>query len=110
MMAKRTQPNGWVPSRPGTRFASALRRCIASMLANGSVDVRIFVSTGTPLDFYYGVDMFVEYHGRIVTIDLTMRKRKENFKAQVLVTRDDIVHDRLQNIARQIVIKLGGTN
>jgi hypothetical protein len=50
----------------------------------------MFVAVGTPLDSRYGVDLFFEYEGAIVTVDLTISERKEDPQADVVLTLADL--------------------
>lgn len=54
--------------------------------------------------------MFLEYYGRIITIDLTTKSRKMRCKADFVLTRDDILNDRFYPIAQEIAAEFGGMN
>jgi hypothetical protein len=104
--AKRNQPSGWNPRKPNTDFARTFYNCIASHLTKGRDWLHFFVTVGTSLDFWYGVDMVIEYRGVIVTVDLTTRREKPYFKADFLLTIYDIWADRFYNIGQVIANRL----
>lgn len=52
--------------------------------------VRFYTAVGSALDFYYGIDAFIEFNGQIVTIDLTMNDEKVCGRADVIVHKNDL--------------------
>jgi len=64
----------WNPNQPRTDLATSFFQEVKSYL-DRPVALRLFSSIGTPLD-HRGVDFWLEYHGRILTFDLTTRSYK----------------------------------
>ena len=83
---------------------------MASRLPNGAMELEIYVSTRTPFDYWHGVDMFLMYYNHIVTFDLTVQHKKDHYKADYLITRENILSDQFYKLARHIARKLGGRN
>lgn len=76
---------GWSPE-PRTRYAkdlfAELRRHFPGELA---LKLKLYCSLGTPLDYWHGVDGFIELEKSIVTLDLTTVEDKQEVKADILV-------------------------
>ena len=82
---------GWNPKKPKTPFSRRFFSSVAGSLKNlPHKYLRMFVAVGTPLDSRYGVDLFFEYEGAIVTVDLTISERKEDPQADVVLTLADL--------------------
>jgi hypothetical protein len=85
---------GWNPRKPKTLLSKRIYTCVASGLKElPKKDLRLFISVGTPLDEKYGVDCFFEFQGAIVTIDLTISERKQDPRADVVLTLADLNFD-----------------
>lgn len=80
--ARKSQP------KRKSEFAATLEREVAREL--GSWDVQYFTAVRTPLDFFHGVDAFLEFRGHIVTLDLTTNPHKDCCKADLLVAADEV--------------------
>lgn len=93
---------GWSPKRPTTKISKALFRAVASYLGPKRHKLRMFCALGTALDFVYGTDLFFECDGAIVTVDLTISRRKVSPKAMVVITLQDILMDRYYKKASKI--------
>lgn len=53
-------------------------------------DAELYTAVRTPLDFYHGVDAFVEFKGVVVTLDVTTNPHKDACKADLLVGQDEL--------------------
>ena len=77
--------NGWNPE-PRTRYAkdffAELRKHFPGELAR---KLKLYCSLGTPLDWWHGIDGFVELEKSVVTLDLTTVENKQDVKADILV-------------------------
>lgn len=101
--------NGWNPKKPHTEAARAMHTRVAKNLPRGKRELRLFVSIGTTLDVYYGVDAFFEYRGVIVTIDVTISRYKKKAKADFVLTASDFqsndLYKKLDAVAAEIMEK-----
>lgn len=70
--------------------------------------VRCFTAIGTPLDYFHGVDGFFEFHGTVVTIDVTHNPHKDTGKADLIVHPDDLgdLSELAARVAREFATKL----
>ena len=107
-MAKSHQPWGHKPRHPQAPFLREMFNCIAPQLRKGRHLLRIFISIDTPLDYWHGVDFFIEYEGRIVTVDVTVRESKDFYKADILITRSEVLRNIHREKAREIARRLRG--
>lgn len=81
----------WDPTDPAPRQANNLHFYVCEALGvEDYSQVRFYSALGTPLDFYHGVDCWVEFGGRVVTIDLTANIHKDHHKADVVVHPEDL--------------------
>lgn len=81
----------WDPSDPSLRVANDLHAEVA--LALGLDDwreLRLFSAVNSPLDFFHGVDGWFEFRGRVVTMDVTVNRRKLSAKADLVIRPDDL--------------------
>lgn len=90
----------WNPRAPGTGLAMAFFEEVARRLRVGS-RLRMFSSIGTRLDLM-GVDCWLEYYGRLVTIDVSTMPSKDDLRADVLLSRSHFVRDRYPVVACRI--------
>ncbi len=74
--------------RPQKPFAQALKRGIVKRLGVLYHEVKFYSAVGSSLDVFHGIDAFVEYRGKIVTMDVTMNSQKDAYKADFLITKD----------------------
>jgi len=76
-------------------------------------DLKLYTAVGSPLDFLHKVDAFIDYEGRIVTLDLTLRTETGKKTADVIIsgelpspddpkTEDAYLH-RVDEIAADII-------
>lgn len=91
----------WNPKRPKTELAHCLFRRVSKNLKNGKNKLRLYIAIGTRLDMM-GIDLFFEYDSRTVTIDLTVRERKDRARADIVITRDNMVRDEHYQIGDEI--------
>ena len=84
--------------RAKTPVAVSLEREISRQLGAA---VHFFTAVRSPLDVYHGVDGLFEFHGVMVTIDLTMNSHKDSGKADLIVEASEI--DNLALLAGRIV-------
>ncbi len=93
--AKNNQPEEWGKvDDPKPRFANDMHALIADRLElDDYSNLKIYNATGTPLDLFYGVDLFLEYQDQIVTIDITLNKSKTEYKADFIFNpeKEDMV-------------------
>jgi len=66
------------------------RDAIAEHLNVDIEEVRVYGSLHTCLDEKHGVDMFVDFRGMTITIDLTLNPQKAGYKADVIVGKEDV--------------------
>lgn len=66
-----------------------LRQEVAKRLGASVDEVNVFASVDTCLDKKHGVDLFIDFRGATVTIDLTLSS-KEGYKANVIVSQCDV--------------------
>jgi len=52
-------------------------------------EVALYTAVGSPLDRFHGIDAFFEFHGTIVSIDLTVG-RKGSHKADLVIKPWDL--------------------
>ena len=102
LLVKRNQERGHKSRCPRTPFLKAMYNCIAPMLRKGRSKLRVFVALGSSLDIFHGVDCFFDYEGKIVTVDVTISSWKERYKADVLITLEDIQRNEHYRKARFI--------
>jgi hypothetical protein len=50
--------------------------------------LKLYTAVGSPMDLFHGVDAIIDYDGKIVTMDLTLKPSDEGKKADVVVTGD----------------------
>lgn len=92
-LVKANQPKFWNPCDPPTAAANDLHALIVEALNEQYDNVRLFTALRTPLDRYHGVDCFVEYGKKIVTIDVTINSHKQDYKADFILSENDIYND-----------------
>lgn len=99
---KRSQP--WDPTDPEPEVANALHAfvCMALSVRDWS-RVTLYTAVGSPLDRWHGRDAFIEFRGRVVTIDVTQNTHKDSHKADIILPAE-VVEDRvlLQEYGRKI--------
>ncbi|MEK9175578.1 MAG: hypothetical protein AAB795_03235 [Patescibacteria group bacterium] len=117
------------PMNPQRKFMRDLRDAVIRKLSLDQKDIvknlGIYSAIRTPLDFYHGVDAFIELRTndgelKIVTMDATLNKEKldtERIKANVLIGEvpEHIDHpqeykDFIDRIADQIVLCFKGSS
>jgi hypothetical protein len=94
------QPENWSPTEPSPRVASDLHALVAIGLEEiiGEFEwneLGIFSAIGTPLDVFHGVDGWFEFHGRVVTFDLTTNSQKGTYKADVILIYEEDNSDKI---------------
>jgi hypothetical protein len=85
-LIRRSQEPNSVLCETGVKF----RKAVASHLSVSIEEVRVYGSLHTCLDEKHGIDMFIDFRGTTVTIDLTLNPQKAGYKAHVIVSRQDI--------------------
>ena len=84
----------WNPKEPRTEPARILFDEVSSHLKLEKHNLRLYISVGTQLDYDYGADFFFALKRgnveAIVTVDLTVSKRKEEHKAEIVITVEDL--------------------
>lgn len=63
---------------------------IARQMGVSADELSFYGSHKTCLDIKHGVDLFIDWKGITVTVDLTMNPNKESYKADVIVTPTDV--------------------
>jgi len=90
-LVKKNQPKHWDPSSPTSRAANDLHALVVEALKLQDYDcVKLYTALHSPLDRWHGVDCFIEYNGKIVTIDLTVNPHKTDYKANVVLHEADV--------------------
>jgi len=51
-------------------------------------NLKLYTAVGSPMDVFHGADAIIEYDGKVVTIDLTLKPVDEGKKADVVVAGD----------------------
>jgi hypothetical protein len=95
---------GWNPRKPKTPLMQSLFRRVAHGVRDHR-DLRFYISVGTWLDVM-GTDCFFEHHGRVVTVDLTVRPFKHDLRADFLLSRLDFVLDCHYRLADRMARRL----
>ena len=76
---------GW-DTEPRTVYAKALLAEVRTHFTRSLASkIGLYCSLGTPLDYWHGIDGFIELERSIVTLDLTTREDKMEVKADILV-------------------------
>lgn len=105
-LAEVRQAQPWEPTDPRPRLASDLHASVCEALGvENYSEVALYTAVGSALDFFHGVDAFVEWRGEIVTIDLTVNPYKVRHKADVIVGPVDF-ESNLEATARTIADRL----
>lgn len=88
-------------------FAMDLKKSLVKHLKCKDGEVQYYTAVDSPLDRYHGVDCFFIWwegkdrsKGKIVTIDITSKKFKSEFKADFLITRESLAEEEAQKIAK----------
>lgn len=75
---------GWNPAAPRTQIAMEIFNAVRKNLPERSRKwLQLYCAIDTPLDWYYGTDMFFTLHfpgirrDSIVTVDITLKQEKE---------------------------------
>lgn len=110
--AKKRQPKWWNPRNPQTAMSRKLFRSVNKTLGemnvlNNNHFLEYYSAIKTVLDYNHGADaffVFAKYN--VVTIDLTIMRKKRHRKADFLVRRWDVVKDRLEIIGQNIAMLL----
>lgn len=95
--ASEVRDNQPISQRP---LAGRLEKEVASRLGR---QCRLYTAVRSALDVFHGVDAFFEFHGQVVTIDLTMNPDKICGKADLIIQEDDL--ENLPALANRIVRK-----
>lgn len=81
---------GWYPAFPTTSFGRELLEAVKGYLTpRDRKKLRLYVSVGTTLDRYYGIDGFFKLLRHIVTIDVTTMRAKRRMRADILIRKCD---------------------
>lgn len=84
-IARHAQPDGWDPTEPDGR-AGDLHAMVFDLLGAPASDVHLYTARTSALDRFHGVDCWLEYGGRPVTVDVTVNPHKaEGYKADVVL-------------------------
>lgn len=102
---KASQPKNWDPHDPSTPVSNDLHALVVDLLDEEYDNVSFFTAVGSPLDYYHGVDAFIEYHGQVVTLDVTINKHKDSYKADVIIGEDDVYNDEGKINQKRLLIK-----
>jgi hypothetical protein len=85
-LIRRNQEPSSALCEAGIKFRDA----IASHLNVMIEEVRVYGSLHTCLDEKHGVDLFIDFRGTTITVDLTSNPQKAGYKANVIVSREDV--------------------
>lgn len=92
---KEHQP--WNPSDPNlpeqnlNHIANDLHYKVAEALGLEDVnELKFYTARNSPLDRFYGIDAFFEWNGALFTIDFTVNKHKKEYKADIIVSEEDV--------------------
>lgn len=79
------------PANPRAPLLRDLKEALVEQmdLSDDQADrLKLYTAVGSPLDKFHGVDAFVEYDGKIITLDITMRETEGEKKADVIITKE----------------------
>lgn len=94
------------PHRPSSRIARTLHRQVALALGVGEWnELSFYTAVGSPLDYYHGIDAFLEWQGCMVTIDVTMNPDKTSGKADLIFHDGDDIDAFALLVAETLVTK-----
>lgn len=83
-IVKSSQP--WNPMDPKCRLANNFHYAVTQALGlEDCSELKFYTAVGSALDRYHGIDCLFEFHGIVVTIDVTINRYKNNCRADVLV-------------------------
>lgn len=91
--------------RSKTKIATRLEQEVGKCLGK---PVQFFTSVSSAMDVFHGTDGFFEYHGVVVTLDVTMNPHKDCGKADVIVHESDLENlaELAGRIAREMQFRL----
>ena len=90
-LVKKNQPKSWNPADPSSAAGNDLQALIVEALGIDDYDeVKLYTALHSPLDRYHGVDCFIEYQDRRITIDLTVNIYKDAYKADFIISEEDV--------------------
>src|SRR5690606_15708744 len=92
----RQEPNSAL-CETGIRF----RDRIARQMHVSPDEIKVYGSLHTCLDERHGIDLFIDFKGMTVTVDVTKNPQKENYKADIIVAPRDVDEDFV-NAAQRI--------
>ncbi len=101
----------WNTKDPPTPLAKELFESVKGHLPTGKRSrLRLYVCTRTTLDCNFGTDAFFCVGKHIVTLDMTICRRKKKFKADFLVRKNDFLDRGIGKLASYIATSLGENN
>ncbi|MDD4995250.1 MAG: hypothetical protein PHW53_02185 [Patescibacteria group bacterium] len=77
------------PANPRAPLLRDLKESLIDLMNLGEKDadkLKLYTAVNSPLDWLHGTDAFVDYDGRIITLDLTLKPSAEGKKADVVIT------------------------
>ena len=108
--AKKDQGENWDPLHPSTlpaqRLLNIVKEQIGYVHRRIDPDVRLYRLIGTKFDSFHGVDAAIEYGKYRVFIDITIRPWKETIKGVYIITLEDVMSGRLEEIGLDIAYDL----
>lgn len=92
------------PLEPNTLMLSDLQFTVADTIGVDANEIRIYSALGSAFDFFHGVDIFIAYEGKIVTIDLTVNesKRASGYKADIILSERDFEKEDIWGAAQRV--------
>jgi hypothetical protein len=100
-----SQPKHWDPKCPQNGVKKLFDLVKERLPKQESNNLRVFVSVNTKLDYLWGIDMWFETAGVIVTVDFTISHNK-SCKADIWVPADVFHSDLLYKKADEVVLKI----
>jgi hypothetical protein len=80
----------WLPTAPSQFLPRQLHAAVAKALGVDTQKIALYTAVGSPLDRFHSVDGFVEFEGSVVTIDVTINRHKDAYRADVILSEDDV--------------------
>ena len=98
------QNQEWNPSDPSNKIANNLHCSVAEKLELDDYnELKFYSALNSPLDYYYGIDAFLELDGDVYTLDLSINSHKEEAKADMVVSEHDLMTDEgIEDLANRI--------
>lgn len=104
------ESQSWDPTDPPTRALNDLHYLLAEVLEVELGEVKVYSAVGSPLDYFHGVDLFLEFGEVTITVDLTANPKKIEHRADFIIQADVLedeilLHAWCETVRRRIIWK-----